>query len=759
MFDVQDLQQADAIGDRVSSPPQASSGQHVHLLDRLSAILRHRRIAGAAFAIVVGLMMLQTYSKIPLYRTSARVLIQDERTTASVGTINANDPAFWQDPDQYYNTQYSILRSRGLAKRVVRRLELQHNPLFNGTAPQSRGPLTIVREARRTVGSSISNLVSAGASNPKAAEAPAPDESAIESGLISQFLAGVEVVPEKQTRLVEVFYTSSDPAFAALAATTLAEEYTQQNLDLRLETINKNLAWLGEEVVKQEQKVTEAEQAMAGYREQQNALSLEDRQNIVVARLNTLNDTVTRARTNRLQKEATYNQVKSVDPKSDAADSYPLIATNPGVMEAKTRLNDLQAEKARLSSRYLSGHPDLIKIDGQIESARASLVAQRARVIESARNEYQASVEEERSFSGQLESQKGAAMDLDRKSGAYLVLQRQAETNRQVYQSLLQQQKELRVISNSRTNNVQVMDRAESPGAPFSPNARRDWFTAIIAGLLVALGLTFSLEYLDDTVKTPDDVTGRLRLPLLGLVPSAQGKRLPLLSDTVPHDFGEAFRSLRTSLVFTSSGEGPRVIAVTSSQPLEGKTTTACNLGMVLALGGARVLLVDGDMRRPGLHTVVGVKNEVGLSHLLVGQARVRDAVQKTSENNLFVISAGLMPPNPSELLSSERMNALLANLKTGPFDWVIIDTPPVLAVTDAVIVARGVAGVVFVIGSEMTRRVHAERAMETLTAGRPRSIGAVLNRVDFNRNKYYYSRYYGYHYQNYYGAGSKKPA
>jgi len=277
--------------------------------------------------------------------------------------------------------------------------------------------------------------------------------------------------------------------------------------------------------------------------------------------------------------------------------------------------------------------------------------------------------------------------------------------------------------------------------------------------LLVPLGLAFGIEYLDDTVKTPDDVTGRLRLPLLGLVPSVRDKRVPLLSEPVPHDFGEAFRSLRTSLVFTSGADGPRVIAVTSSQPLEGKTTTACNLGMVLALGGSRVLLVDADMRRPGLHAVIGAQNEIGLSHLLVGQARVRDAVQKTTEPNLFVISAGRIPPNPSELLSSERMNALCANLQSGPFDWVIIDTPPVLAVTDAVIVARAVSGVVFVIGSEMTRRVHAERAIETLTAGGTKSIGAVLNRVDFDRNRYYYSRYYGYHYQNYYGTSSKKSA
>jgi capsular exopolysaccharide synthesis family protein len=346
-------------------------------------------------------------------------------------------------------------------------------------------------------------------------------------------------------------------------------------------------------------------------------------------------------------------------------------------------------------------------------------------------------------------------MDLDRKSASYTVLEREADTNRQVYQQLLQQEKELRVISNSRANNVQVMDQADG-AAQFSPTPRRDWMMAILLGLVLSMGLAFGVEYFDDTVKTPEDVTRRLKLPLLGIVPAVRGDKVPVLIGPVPHDFGEAFRSLRTSLVFTSGGgEGARIIAVTSTQPLEGKTTTACNVAAALALGGARVLLVDADMRRPGLHKVMGMQNPVGLSHLLVGQARVRDAVQRTSEPNLFVITAGRTPPNPSELLASDRMKALINNLSAGPFDWVVIDTPPVLAVTDSVILSQLVAGIVFVIGAEMTRRMHAERALETLTAGRPRVIGAVLNRVDFEANKYYYSRYYGYQYKSYYGQAA----
>ena len=750
MFDTQDLSATSARHMDATSLPVPGGSQPVHLLDRIAAILKHRRIAGAAFVIVVGVMMVQTYSQVPMYRTSSRVMIQDERTTA-VGNLNSNDPAFWQESDPYYNTQYSILRSRGLARRVVRRLQLQNHSLFNGSAPKRQGIGMMIADARRKISGIVQSIIHRQPAVP--VEPPSPDEEAAESAIISQFLGGVRIVPEQKTRLVEIVYESSDPQFAALAANTLAEEYTGQNLELRLATYQKNLRWLSEEVAKQEKKVTDAEAAMTQYRTDQNALSLGDRQNITITRLNALNETVTRQRTERLQKEATYNQLKSVDPASDAADSFPVVAATPGVVEAKNRLTDLLAERARLSSRYLPSHPEMQKLDVQIKNSRETLTAQRARVIESVKNDYESAVAAERSFSASLEQQKHEAMDLDRKSGSYVVLQRQADSDRQLWQSLLQQQKELQVVSNSRSNNVQVMDRAEVPGGPFSPNTRREWFTAMMAGMLVAFGLAFGIEYLDDTVKTPEDVSKRLGLPLLGLVPAIRGTRVPLLSETVPHDFGEAFRSLRTSLVFTAGAGECRVIAVTSSQPLEGKTTTACNLATALALGGSRVLLIDADMRRPGLHQVMGVQNQAGLSQLLVGQSRVREAVQRTSEPNLFVITAGRTPPNPSELLASERMKSFLANLAHGPFDWVVLDTPPVLAVTDAVVLAGHVSTVVFVVGSEMTRRVHAERALATLRAGKPRSIGVVLNRVDFDRNKYYYARYYGYNYKSYYGS------
>src|SRR6185436_16773040 len=368
------------------------------------------RIAGAAFVLVVGVMMVQTYSQVPMYRTSSRVMIQDERTTA-VGNLNSNDPAFWQESDPYYNTQYSILRSRGLARRVVRRLQLQNHPLFNGSAPKRQGIGMMIADARRKISGTVQSLIHR---QPAVAiEPPSPDEEAAESGIISQFLGGVRIVPEQKTRLVEIVYESSDPQFAALAANTLAEEYTSQNLELRLATYQKNLRWLSEEVAKQEKKVTDAEAAMTQYRTDQNALSLGDRQNITITRLNALNETVTRQRTERLQKEATYNQLKDIDPASDAADGFPVVAASPGVVEAKNRLTDLLAERARLSARYLPSHPEMQKLDLQIKNARETLIAQRARVVESVKNDYQTAVAQERSFAASLDQQKNEAMDLE----------------------------------------------------------------------------------------------------------------------------------------------------------------------------------------------------------------------------------------------------------------------------------------------------------------------------------------------------------
>jgi len=736
---------------RAAAPPP--SGTHapegdVHILDRIAVLFRYRRIVLSVFVLTTAAMMIQGYSNIQLYQARAQLQIEDERSTAVPG-INSAEYTYYEDPEPYYNTQYRILKGRDLTRRVIKRLKLETVPEFNGTAPRPPTPISMIRNLEDRV----KRLIWPAPAGP--IEEPKVDESADESTLVSAFISRVGVEPIRGSRLVDVTFFSTDPKFAALATNTLVEEYVDQNLAIKLEASQGMLAWLTTELAKQAHTVKESEQALATYRDKQNAMSLDEKQNIVTQRLNQLNDALIRARTSKVQKESLYSQVKSMAG-GTSPDAIPAIAMNAQVQALKGKQAELLREKSRLEDRYGAKHPDVQANLIQIQDTQRQLDLETSRALQSIRNDYETAVLEERTLSQNLEAAKADAQDLARKSVGYNVMEREANSNRQVYESLLQREKELHVSSNSRQNNVRIVDRAEVPKGPMSASGRRTWLMSTMVGLVLAIGVAFGLDYMNDTIKTPEDVTRRLKLPFLGLVPSVRGKQHPLLaSSNVPHDFGEAFRSLRTSIMSKYPGEGTKIMTVTSAQPLEGKTTVAANIAMALAYGGARVLIVDADMRRPGLHRPLRLTNERGLSQVLVGQARVRDVIQRTVDPNLLAITAGHPPPNPSELLASERMKTLLTNLAHGPFDWIIIDTPPVLAVTDAVILAPMVSGVTFVIGAEMTRRRLAERAVETIMQSHPNFAAVVLNRVDFQRNKYYYSRYYGSQYKNYYAEAS----
>jgi polysaccharide biosynthesis transport protein len=670
----------------------------IHLRDRLSVFHRYRYIAVLAFVAVFSSAAFYAYSQTPLYRASARLMIEleDERSLTMEGLSAGNNSLAYQDPEPYFQTQYRILTGRELAKHVADTL---------GTARlRELGP---TREAQ-----------------------------------IGALPSRVSVDPVRASRLVDVGFVSADPALAALAVNALAEGYVQQNLELRRQNMERSLEWLSQELARQKMLVESSERAMAQYREDQNALSLEDRQNIVIARLNQLNDAATRARTNRAQKESLYRRIEALGP-STSPDSLPGILQNPYIQSLKSQLAELERRRALLSERYGEKHPEMLTVNASIQDATRQLNVEMAKAVDAIRHDYESARLEESTLAAALDEQKAVATDLDRKNVNYTVLQREAESNRELYQTLLKREKELQVLANSRGNNVRLVDQASIPGAPFSPNLRRASMLGGIVALLVAIGLVLVLDYLDDTIKTPEDIT-RLGLPFLALLPAVPSRRgRPVLAGS--NDFSESIRSLRTSLALSSNAQGNNVVLVTSAQPLEGKTTTACNLATALAYGGQKVLLIDADMRRPGVHRGLGIENPCGLSDLLGGRATLADAVQRLAEPDLWVMPAGSTPPNPSELLGSTRMESLMAQVHAGPFDWVIIDTPPVLAVTDASILTRWVSGVAFVVGSEMTRRRLAERAIETLSAGRPRILGAVLNRVNVSRNRYYYARHYGY--------------
>lgn len=724
-------------------PSKGGGSEAPHVFDRVALVLKYWKAVLVVFILVVSGMMWSAYSTVPRYAADARLQIEEEQTAQ---TSLSDTAVAVPDASLFYETQLRILQGRELSTRAVRRLkqDLENEPEFNGTGPTPTKLTQTVDFLKQKVLSPIT-----GAEAPAAQARPEP---IAEEDLVSMFQGHIGVSQVRDSYLVDVSFDAANPEFAAKAANVIAEEYVAQNLDVRMATTRSTLDYLDAEVQKQEALVQASQRRLAEYRASQDALSLGDGSNIVGQRLTQLSDRYTQARANRQQQEVLFNQVNAAKDRA----SLSAIAANQVLQGLRNQMSTLERDRTRLQERYLASHPDVQKVLKQINELQRQIDAELDRTVATIKNDYQAAQEQERSALQELRSQESAASDLGRKNVDYSVLQREAESNNAIFQQLLQKQNELRVVGSNRRNNVRLIERARVPGGPYTPDLRRAWMLAIMFGLGLGIAAAFLIDYLDDTIKTPDDIRWKLKLPFLGVVPKVAGNERPLLSETVPPHFGEAFRALRTALVNASTDRDTKVICTTSSQPLEGKTTTTVNMALALAIGGARVLVIDADMRRPSLHKALKMPNEKGLAELLGDQTRMREVVRRTSHPNLVAITAGEPPSNPSELLAGERMKTLIRQLSHSPFDWVIIDTPPVLAVTDAVILAPLVSGVTFIVGAEMTRWRMAERAIETLQSGQPKSIAAVLNRVDLERNRYYYWRYYG---QSYGYYGEKKAA
>jgi succinoglycan biosynthesis transport protein ExoP len=729
-----------------SNPPLQNAGVvpgEPHLFDRISVLFRYRWAVITLFVLTVAWIMVDSYSRTPIYRATAQVVIEDPGADIATPTEIAARSTPVTDPEVYMQTQLRIMTGRDLANRVAAQLNLENVPEFNGQGPKPTQLALAIASIKRFV--AMPYRMVTGSTAPAAVIPTGPVDR---SGYGDALLAHLSVQPIRGSQLVEMSVDSSDPEFAARAVNAFANKYVEENLSLKVSSLEKSAEWLTEEVARQAKLVTESEMRLATFKEKQDAGALDSGQNIIVSRLNAMSDNLVKARTDRIQKEALYRQIQAAGKDVNSLSS---VLNSANVQGLRNQVSGAQQEMTRVTERYGDKHPDFQKARAQLANLNQQLDAEVQKTINNAKTEYDAALTNEQVMQQQVNEAKSAATALGRKGVDYAVLEREAESNRAIYNQLLTREKELRVVANSRTNNIRVVDRAEVPGAPYTPNHRSDWIYALMLGLALGIGAAFGLDYLDDSVKTPDDVTRRLKLKFLGLVPIVPGDRHPLISGPVPHDFGEAYRSIRTALAAQFPNSGARIVAMASTQPLEGKTTTAVNIAMALAVGGQRVLLIDADMRRPSVHKALRMNNDRGLSQLLAGQARMREVVQRTHDPNLLCITAGRTPANPSELLASDRMRALLSGLETGPFDWIIIDTPPVLAVTDAVILAPLVGAVTFVIGAEMTRLRLAERAVETLLGSNPRNVLAVLNKVNFGRNKYYYSRYYGHQYKNYY--------
>lgn len=715
---------------------RTSSLAHDNSLHALSRVVyKRRRLAGIIFLVVFAYAAAGTLTAPRIYEARARLLIEarDQQVLSFRQVVQE------RGRPNYYRTQHGILQSRSMARRTLDAMQGWDTPPFGGPVRASRFN---VRRAIFGLPSRVLAFVR-GSGNAEPSERPG-DETRAQSRAVSAFVGRLVVAPISGSQLVDLRFRDADPSLAAAAANALAASYIESHQESRFLASREANAWLNERLVEQRAAVEASEEALQAYRERHGAVPLDARDSIVVQQLGDLNAALTRAKTVRIEKEALRHQLQASRGDTDALDAFPAILSNGFIQEQKAALALLEQQQARLSETLGHRHPDMQNAARSIAVARTRLDGEIAKIIEAANREYQAALSQEQSLAAALNRQKADALAMSRTAIGYGALEREVESSTRLYTTLLQRAEQTEVAGQLRATNVRVVDPAERPVNPVLPRTANDLLAGVVGGLALAIGAVLAFDYLDRRIRTPDDIREHLHLPSLGmlpLVPHARGV-YPLLSAEVSPGFAEAVRTLRTSVLFAMPDERCRVVSVTSTGIGEGKSTVSSNLAVALAEAGQRVLLIDADMRKPKVHDVFGIRQTPGLSDVLTGQSDVAMAIRGGVANGLFLLGAGTIPPNPAELIGAPAFRALL-EARSVDYDWVIIDAPPVMAVTDASLIGRWSGGVVFVVGADMTNRRIAGVAVAQLARG-ANVIGAVLNRTPVDRDPHYYARYYG---------------
>jgi polysaccharide biosynthesis transport protein len=699
-------------------------------------ILRKRKwVVLATFAIVFALSIIATLNATRLYQATSSVAIFPEIPNV-LGLKGVEDSSPEYDYEVILETQAAILRSDALAMKVIEAMQLDRDPRFAGaTRPQAQDSIRV---------SSMQ---------------PDPARAA---GLLGAFRGGLGVQIMRNTRLVQISYTHPDPRLATEIANALVKSFIEENFKTKYESVTQTSEWLSKELADLQLKVQTSEEKLVRYQKDHSILGVDEKQNIVTAKLNELNNVLTVAQTDRIQKESNYRLAVTGDPAALAKTSRE--GTSNMLERLREKEADLNSQYAQATTQFGSGYPKVIELNNQLKQVRVEIVAEETRVQHGVRDDYLAALQRENLLTTAFEQQKREANQLNESAIEYSVLKRDAESNRQLYQDLQQRLKEAGVSAGLRSSNIRVVDVARTPTYPIKPNVPRNLEIGLLLGLACGIGLAFVLESMDTSIRNMEELSAISTLPALGTIPlqlSSNGyvrKRLKTMSAeteksespalvtyTRPKsEAAEAYRALRTSILLSSFGAPPKVILVTSALPQEGKTTISANSALVLAQRGSRVLLIDADLRRPGMDKLFGFRSRGGLSTLISGVDKIEDVVVPfTQVPNLWILPAGPIPPQPVELLGSTVMKEYITRWR-GEFDHIIIDTPPCLSVTDAVVLSPEADRVILVTRAGKTTKPALRRACELLLHVNARVMGTVLNALDLRLGGGYYYYTYG---------------
>ncbi len=749
------------------------------IADYLRILVIHKRLILTVALILVALTTIYNYLATPLYTAETEISIGAYSPTVT-GTSFEESIAKQTEKQDYLETQVKLIERLTLADKMLADKEL------------GQKIITYINSRTSIVGSIIgafTNLFSSkDAGDSQEAESGSSYQHPI--GLLKSYLGLISISPVKRTFLVKISATTSDPKLSASIANTHSQNFIELAKEEKQKTALTNLVFLRSQADELASKVAVIEQDIAKYAEENSIIALNQDENIVLRKMSELNQLLTEATGKRIKSEAAFNEAKEGgNISSNTNDSR-------GLEDLKLRLRNKEGEYANLGQKFKPAYPAMIQLKAEIESLKGSLKNQEKLMLRTAEAQYKSDLASEEELKRELEMQKSKAFDLSRRSVKYNSMKREFDSVRDLHQSVLRQLKEAQIGAESEVNNITLSDKAAIPQGHSSPKRPRNILLSLFLGPILGFLLALLLEVLNNTIETSDQVQKILRLPSLGVIPSFNSEgstdqpealmalthkdklaignqegepkndaptndivAVPLSHQvenslvTVSAPFSatsEAFRAVRTSILLSSADNPPRIVLVTSSRKGEGKTTLSSNLALTIAGTVKSLVLIDSDLRRSAVHKHFGIpKDAPGLVEYLTGMCTLEEVIHQTQHAKLSVIPSGIKPPNPAELLGSKKMADLLQILKE-KFEFVLVDSPPVLPVTDAVLLSRVVDGVIMVIRGQKTEQNIARDACNKITQVGGKILGVILNGVDVKKGKHHY--YYKDSYTEYYG-------
>lgn len=739
--------------------------QEINLRDYWEKIRRRKGTVLSFAAAVFVLTAFWTFIQRPVYTAKGTLLIEKEPNILSFEQVFQIETM----RDDFYQTQYRLLSGRTLADDVISRLKLYANEEFVGKTDRRKG-------------------------------LPDPNNHVFRENLIDHFLGRLQVKPVRMTRLVEVSFDARDANLAADCVNELAGAFIDLNINMKYAATEQATEFLGEQIKTLQTDIEQKSRQLQDLEAKANIVALGDKETTIIDRLSELNKALTEAQIDRYKKEATYNELKNVTP-----DFVPEAINNLLIQRLREDYVKLKREYQKMEERFQPDYPELQRAKVEMEAARKSLEDETQNLVKGAYSDFQTALKREGSLEAAFNEQKNAAFQMNSSAVLYNGLKIEVQNKKNLLDSLLRRESETGVearLKGLRTSNVRVVDRARVPVRPSSPRKARNLALALLLGFGGGIGLAFLFDFLDNSIKTSEDVERYAGLPTLGVVPRftmngtekgylyGRKRREPRLEggkegalplapaggaspgagavtapavapkvvpvhprmiELVPFHFpnsrlAESYRSIRTALLLSSADQLVKTMIVTSALPGEGKTVSVANLGITLAQSGKTVLIVDADLRKPRQHRVFNVKNTFGLTSYLTDSIEVGKVVKTTAVPNLWLVNAGPVPPNPAELLGSEKMAAFVEMLRD-KCDYILFDMPPMLEISDALILGPRVDGMILVVQGDKTSREALKKAREKLDMLKVRTLGVIINNVNVDHQGYHYKDYY-YHYE-----------